>query len=255
MNEINSMYLEGITSVSAMLKAVREGTARRRILSLIVEESRKRSEFRRVSFLKKAAEELQIPLRFVSAEELASLAAGHTHGGILCEVTEAQFPGAEELTPAPDGFSVLLEGAEDPYSLGHSIRALYSAGARELILPFRYPTGADTVLARASAGCSELLPIYICDPCEAAEKYAAAGYTVAAAGIRDAQDLPDAELHFPLLLIVGGEKRGISAALSALADIQLKIPYERDFMGSLPTETAVSVFAYELMRRNRKSTL
>ena len=252
MNQENiAIRLEGITSVSALIRALREGTARRRILSLLIEESKKRTEFRRVAFLRSAAEELGFPLRFVSAEELNTLATGHTHGGILAQVTEAVFPGADDLHPTGQGFSVLLEGAEDPYSLGHSMRALYSAGARELILPFRFPAGADAVLARASAGCSELLPVYICDPCEAAKKYAAAGYELAAAGIRNAEVLPVAHLRFPLLLIVGGEKRGISAGLAAMAETQLKIPYERDFMGSLPTETAVSVFAYELMRRQQ----
>lgn len=247
------IYLEGISSASAMIKAVRTGCARRKILRVLADASKQKSEFRRIAFLKAAAEELGFPFELVPKEKIESLAQGRTHGGILCEVSDAVFPDAEALVPAKSGFSVLLEGAEDPYSLGHSIRSLYSCGATALILPRRYPTGADATLARASAGCSELLPIYICDPSEAADRYLSAGYTVAAAEIKDSLESCDAPLDFPVLLLVGGEKRGISASLLSKASQNLRIPYERDFMGSLPTETAVAMLAYELMLRNRKN--
>jgi len=243
--------LEGITSVSALIKALSGGTARRKIVRVLVDETKRRTEFRRVSFLKSAASRFGFPIEYVTKDEIATIAEGHTHGGIIAEVTPSVFPGLDTLIPSKKGFAMLLEGAEDPYSLGHSIRALYSCGATELILPMRFPDGADTVLSRASAGTSELLPIYFCDPCEAVRKYKEAGYTIAAADIRDAQDLCSAELTFPILLVIGGEKRGISSQVSTLTDMNIKIPYERDFMGSLPTETAVSVFAYEMMRRTK----
>ncbi len=245
--------LEGITSVSALIKSIREGTARRSLFRVLIDESKKQKEFRRVSFLRAASEELGFRLEFVPPEKIASLALGHTHGGIIAEASPAEFPGIEELNPAKNGFAMLLEGAEDPFTLGHSIRVLYSSGATALILPERFPSGADTALARASAGCSELLPIFVCSPEEAARKYLKANYSIAAAEIRDAEDLDRAELTFPLLLIVGGEKRGISSSLLKLAQKNVKIPYERDFMGSLPTESAVTVFAYELMRRSRNA--
>ena len=56
----------------------------------------------------------------------------------------------------------------------------------------------------------------------------------------------------PLLMIVGGEKRGISRGLLDLADTLVKIPYGREFKASLSAASATTMFAYEIMRQNRQ---
>ena len=58
------------------------------------------------------------------------------------------------------------------------------------------------------------------------------------------------ELKLPILLIVGGEKRGISASLMKYADKRVKIAYQREFNASLSAASATTMFAYEIMRQN-----
>ena len=56
---------------------------------------------------------------------------------------------------------------------------------------------------------------------------------------------------FPaLLLVCGGEKRGISRRVLDTVDLRVKIPYGREFRASLSAASAVTMFAYEIMRQN-----
>jgi len=243
-NSGDALLLEGISAVSALIKASELGSGRRRIIRVRVEKKKFSDDFRRVRFICSAAERLGF--------EVEAVSDGETPGGYSAVVTPAVYPGINELRPEPSGYSALIEGAEDPYTLAHSIRSLYLCGANSLVLPRPLPDGADAVIARASAGTSELLPIFVCPVAEAVSAFRSAGYSVAAAAARDAADCDRAEIKFPLLLIVGGEKRGITRKTLDLCDYSLKIPYGRDALCSLATESAVSVLAYELNRRIRK---
>ena len=63
--------------------------------------------------------------------------------------------------------------------------------------------------------------------------------------------LGECNLPLPILLIVGGEKRGISKAVLEMADVLVKIDYGRDFNASLSAASATTIFAYEIARQNK----
>ena len=62
--------------------------------------------------------------------------------------------------------------------------------------------------------------------------------------------LPGLGYFVALLIVMGGEKRGISSALAAACDGNISIPYGRPFMGSLSTASAVAVLAFEVLRNS-----
>ena len=74
---------------------------------------------------------------------------------------------------------------------------------------------------------------------------------MACAGIRDSLSLYDANLKKPLLLVVGGEKRGISAEILAKSDMIVRVDYGKTFRGSLTASAAATVLAFEVLRQNR----
>lgn len=245
------IFLEGMTSVSALINSVRSGKNHRNIISVFFDKEKCRSDYRRYRFLKSSSEDLKFPLILEDREIIDGMAEGHTHGGIIAEVTEAEYPELTgELLPS-DGFAVFIEGLEDPYGLGNTIRTLYACGTDLLILPHRFPAGADGVIARSSAGTSELLPISICDSSEVVEICHSAGYTIYGAGIRNSVEACEAELKKPLVIAIGGEKRGLSSALSSACDVTVRIPYGREFMGSLSSSASAAILAYEVMMHNR----
>lgn len=244
------VVVEGMTSLSALIKAIELGINNRKIIRVLITAESAADKARELSFLRKKSEALGFEIHIVSAEKLADIATGNTHGGIVALCTERMFSKLSDDKIPKSGFFALLDGIEDPYNFGYTVRSLYAAGADGIILGQRnWMTAAATVI-KASAGTTELIDIYTEDMIAAVKKLKSAGYRIVSAGIRDSVSIYDAELKKPLLLIIGGEKRGISRSLLELSDEIVRIDYGRKFMGSLTTASSAAVIAFEIMRRN-----
>ena len=146
----------------------------------------------------------------------------------------------------------MIQGIEDPFNFGYSLRSLYACGACGILLPKRNWMSAAGVVCRSSAGASEMFAVYKCDEIEAAKMFKDNGFNVVCADERTDNILGQCALPCPILLVVGGEKRGISRGLLDLADTLVKIPYGREFKASLSAASATTMFAYEIMRQNQK---
>ena len=249
------LLFEGMTSVRAVLRAAEQGISDRKILRVFVSEDRKKEREKEVRWLGSMAGKHGFSLVSVPAEELDRLTVGTTHGGIAAECTERTIPPLREDLPFGSGFWVMLEGIEDPYNFGYALRSLYACGADGAVLSPRSWMTAAGVVCRSSAGASELMPLCVSEPAEAARFFRSRGYQVLAAGIRNSVSSFDCDMRKPLFLIVGGEKRGISAAALAEADEIVRIDYGRSFGLSLSAASAASVLAYEVMRQNRGDPL
>lgn len=245
-----SDILEGMTSISALLNA---GEANdRKIEKVLIDRSKRKSKAAQIGYLTAKSYELGFPVEFVDADEIDRLSVGNTHGGILAICTARTIPTLSVEDIRPDSFYVYLEGIEDPYNFGYAIRSLYAAGVSGVILPPRNWMTAAGVVARASAGASECLPLFQAEGEDAVRLFREAGYTILCAGIRDSVSVFDEHFPYPLLLVVGGEKRGISRTLLDAADHIVRIDYGREFSGSLSAASAATVLAFEIFRQNRK---
>lgn len=255
-NTQNQIYLEGMTSISALIGGIRAGVNGRRILEVFVDEQKTRTKAKELGFLRAVSSELGFSLTMTDAQAIDGMTNGTTHGGIVAACTERPIPRLEEVVEndapwsKPDGFFAILEGIEDPYNFGYAIRSLYAAGADGIVLSPRNWMSAASVVARSSAGASELLPMAECESDAAAALLKARSYRVICAGIRDSVSLYEADMRRPLLLVVGGEKRGISRGVLDMADQIVRIDYGREFRGSLPSASATSVLAFEVLRQN-----
>ena len=247
---VASDILEGMTSISALLNS---GDANdRKIEKVLIDRAKRKSKAPQIGFLTAKSHELGFPVEFVDEDEIDRLSVGNTHGGILAICTARTIPALSAENIRPDSFYVYLEGIEDPYNFGYAIRSLYAAGVSGVILPPRNWMNAAGVVARASAGASECLPIFEAEGEDAVKLFHEAGYTILCAGIRDSVSIFDEAFRYPVLLVVGGEKRGISRALLDAADHIVRIDYGREFNGSLSAASAATVLAFEIFRKNRK---
>ena len=248
---VASNILEGMTSISALLNAQGQGYNDRQVNAIWIDCERKEKLSREIRFLRAKAKDLHFEIKFTDAEEIAPHAIGNSHGGVIAFCSERNLPQLSQQDIAPNGFYVYLEGIEDPYNFGYTIRSLYAAGVDGVILSPRNWMSAGGVVARSSAGASELLPIFLAEPDPMVDLFHNAGYRIYAAGIRDSVSIYEAELNRPLLLVVGGEKRGISRALLDRADQIIRIDYGREFRGSLSAASAATVMAFEIFRQNK----
>ncbi|MBQ8415166.1 MAG: RNA methyltransferase, partial [Clostridia bacterium] len=146
----------------------------------------------------------------------------------------------------------MIEGIEDPYNFGYSLRSLYAMGCSGVILTERNWMSAAGVVCRSSAGASEMFSMYKSSPINCIEVFKSKGYRVVCADENTDNILGECELKLPILLIVGGEKRGISRSIIDSADTLVKIDYAREFRASLSAASATTMFAYEISRQNKK---
>lgn len=247
----DAVILEGMTSISALLNTPPQVNDRR-ILNIWIDQSKRRAKANEIRFLTAKSHEQGFPLSFVPAEDIDRVTNGSTHGGIVALCTDRTLPSLSSQALPPDGFYVYLDGMEDPYNFGNALRSLYAAGVNGVILPPRNWMNAAGVVAKSSAGASERLPLLVAEPELLLRSFHAAGYRILSAGIRDSVSIFDEAFRFPILLIVGGEKRGISRQLLDGSDTVVRIDYGRAFRGSLSASAACAVLAFELYRQNAK---
>ena len=244
--------MEGMVSLRAVLDAPQSGVNDRTILRVLYADSAAKKRPREYAFLRAKAAERGFDLQVLPEKEIRSLAVGTTHGGVLAECSDRTLPSLTESAVLPNGFYVMLEGIEDPYNFGYALRSLYAAGVSGIVLCPRNWMSAAGVVCRSSAGASERLPMFLCAPEEAPAIFHARGYRVIGADIDDSISVYDAALSYPLFLIVGGEKRGISAKTKKQLDGIVRLDYARTDADALSAASAASVLAFEIFRQNRE---
>lgn len=246
----DSTVLEGMTSLRALFEAKKAGVNDRPVKRLLYDGTREDKLMRDLSFLRAMGHLYGFPCEAVTSDVIDGLALGNSHGGLLAECGERTLPALTADAILPRGFYVMIQGIEDPYNFGYALRSLYACGADGVILSERNWLSAAGVVARSSAGASERFPVFVSDPETAADRFHEAGYTVVCADERTDHVLHRTSLSKPILLIVGGEKRGISRSLLDKADLLVKIPYGREFRASLSAASAATILGYEIFRQN-----
>jgi 23S rRNA (guanosine2251-2'-O)-methyltransferase len=239
--------LEGAVSVQAALES-----GSREIEAIYIQHG-KHSEA--IARLERLASSQGRAVQRVDVTQIEAHASGTSHGGIIALVGPRRFLSLEDLirdTVQP--FVVLLDGIEDPFNFGAAVRALYAAGCNGLVVRPRNWMSAAGVVARSSAGATELMPTAVAETAaDAAAFFRERGLTVACATKDRAISIYRADLAVPLFLAIGGEKRGITRSFLRQADLRLSIPYGRRFPRSLGTASAVAILAFEAMRQRQNA--
>lgn len=251
-NRQSSALFEGMTSFRAVLYAMENGISDRRIVSLMFDKAKMEKKRGELSFIRKMAEIHGFDVTPADADAIDEIALGTSHGGVIFECSERKIPTLSGEHIIPNGFYVMIEGIEDPYNFGYAIRSLYAAGIDGIVLTPRNWMSAAGVVCRSSAGASERIPLAVSDPEDAVGIFRSCGYKIVCAGIRNSVSSFDADLRKPIFLIVGGERRGISAKVLNIADEIVRLDYGREFPGSLSAASAASILGYEVLRQNRQ---
>jgi 23S rRNA (guanosine2251-2'-O)-methyltransferase len=149
---------------------------------------------------------------------------------------------------------VALDEVEDPQNLGALCRVAEASGVRGLILTRRHAPPLSPAVSRASAGALEHLPVArVPNLRRALNHLKSQGYWILGADLdapADLFELPDRLLEGRLVVVLGGEGRGIRAGVRDCLDHRARIPMAGR-VGSLNVSTAGAVVLFELLRRDR----
>ena len=215
-----------------------------------MDEKKKSKDF---GYILKMSEVHNIIVKRVSRDEIDRVASGSTHGGVIAFVNERRFVTIDELFACDKPhFFVLLEGIEDPYNVGYSLRTLYASGCQGVIMPKRDWSKDEGAILKSSAGAWEKMPIYLCDDytelLQACSEY---DVKLVCAMRENAIDMFDYDYTQSVVLALGGPLRGLSSELLQHSSQNIYIPYAIDFRNALNASSAVSILAYEVFRQRR----
>lgn len=247
----HSLVFEGMTSIRALLDNLKEGKENaRKIEKVLFDKEKEKAKGKELGYLKKMAELFDFEVEGTTAEVIDEYTVGASHGGIIALCKEKAYSKITSEKIVENGFYVMIEGIEDPYNFGYALRSIYAAGADGIILSERNWLSAAGVVCRSSAGASERLDVFIASD-NFIDLFKSKGYSVVCADIKNSVSVYDADLKKPILLIVGGEKRGISSSLLSQADQIVRIDYGRRFDAALSAASASTILAFEIYRNNK----
>jgi 23S rRNA (guanosine2251-2'-O)-methyltransferase len=191
----------------------------------------------------------------VEPAAIDELATGRSHGGVLGLAgprTERSL--AELLAEVGEHpLLVMLDGVEDPFNFGQAVRALYAAGVDGLVVRRSWDSALATV-TRASAGATELLPAATVRSADEAASVARSASLRVACAVADqaATDLHAADLTGGLVLLIGGERRGVTRSFVERADLRVRIGYGRPGAPELGAAAAAAIIGFEALRQRRR---
>jgi tRNA G18 (ribose-2'-O)-methylase SpoU len=149
--------------------------------------------------------------------------------------------------------SVLLENLRSAYNVGSFFRTADAVKVQELVLCGITSTPPHSGLMKTALGAEETVRwSHAEDGLAAASERRRLGYelSVIETSVRSV-DLFDWVPQFPVCLIFGNEKEGVSQELLELCDTHVRIPM-LGFKHSLNVATAGGVVLYELLRKYRE---
>lgn len=237
--------LEGRLSIESAIKA-----KSRRISKIYIDKDK---NSRRVKDFEKWISKKGIKIKKVNSDMIDEMTKGKTHGGIIAIAGEKNFLSLEKLIHGKDNpFIVMLDGIEDPYNFGYAVRSLYLAGVDGVVVNPRNWMEATSIVAKASAGTTELMPMSVVeDIFEAAEFFKNKGLGIAATSNKNSKSLYEVDFKKAMFLLIGGEKRGITRSFLDKVDTIISIPYGRNEKISLAATSATSILAFEMMRQRK----
>ena len=189
--------------------------------------------------------------RVVAADVAAELAGTDAHQGVVAKVDAYPYADAHELLALDAPLIVALDEVQDPQNLGAIARTAECAGAAGLVIPERRSAEVTPAAAKASAGAVEHLPIarvrnladFLADAkeaglwCYGADGSAKTAYT-------------QADWQGGLVLVLGGEGKGIRPRVRAHCDLLVSLPLHGR-IGSLNVSAAAAILLYEAASRRR----
>ncbi|MEM1578562.1 MAG: 23S rRNA (guanosine(2251)-2'-O)-methyltransferase RlmB [Archaeoglobaceae archaeon] len=176
---------------------------------------------------------------------------------ICAEISPVSYSTVEEIARkaiAENSFILILDNVNDPQNLGACIRSSEFFGCSGVVIKRRRAVQITEGVIRASAGAVFHIKI----ACEVnlastVKKLKNLGFFVVGAEI-GGKDLRNTKMSPPLVLVVGGEDRGISIGVKKLCDEIVQIPGAGK-VGSLNLSVACGIIMFEIFKLSNFSNV
>ncbi len=199
------------------------------------------------------AKENKVIIQEVDRHKLDEMSESHAHQGVIAITSDYRYYDLDEILDIPkekgeDPFFIILDGITDPHNLGSIIRTADAVGAHAVIIPKRRSVQITPIVAKASAGAVEYLPVCkVTNIVNTIKILKENGLWIAAVDM-DGQTFYQQNLGGPLGLVVGSEGEGISRLVKQNCDFTVSMPMSGN-VTSLNASVAGGILLYEVYRQ------
>ncbi len=199
------------------------------------------------------AKENKVIIQEVDRHKLDEMSESHAHQGVIAITSDYRYYDLDEILEIPrqkgeDPFFIILDGITDPHNLGSIIRTADAVGAHAVIIPKRRSVQITPIVAKASAGAVEYLPVCkVTNIVNTIKALKENGLWIAAVDM-DGQTFYQQNLGGPLGLVVGSEGEGISRLVKQNCDFTVSMPMSGN-VTSLNASVAGGILLYEVYRQ------
>lgn len=237
-----------------VLEALRAG---RSITRVWIQEGLREGSLREIAAL---AREHHVAVAEVPKVFLDRMADGVPHQGVGAQVALKATLELGDLHQLLEASSkpllYILDGIQDPHNLGAILRTADAIGATAVIIPERGASGLTAVVAKASAGAVEYVPVVrVTNVAQAIDKVKAAGVFVFAADADAPQLYTDVDWTGPCAIVIGSEGHGIRPLVKDRSDGLIRLPM-LGHVSSVNASNAAAVIGFEVVRqRHRENSI
>lgn len=176
------------------------------------------------------------------------------HQGIIASVAAHDYATVDDILARAEGrgeapLIVICDELSDPHNLGAILRTAECAGAHGVIIPKRRSVGLTAVVAKASAGALEYMPVARVSNIPAAmEELKKRGVWICGTAADGDTELYKSNLKDATAIVIGNEGEGMSRLVSERCDFRVSIPM-RGEISSLNASAAAAILLYEAVRQ------
>lgn len=202
----------------------------------------------RLKTLARLLDEKGIRLNLTDKGRLHQLCGSSEHQNVVLRTSRYPYVSHEECLTADR--VLLLDNVEDPHNVGAILRSAEVFGFYHILLPTKGVPEVYPSVSKVSAGAVEFLNISRdCNAVKYTQKAIDAGYTVAALDAKGTVMLDDfaKDPQLPLLVVIGGEDKGVGQFILNHAQVKLAIP-QSGRINSLNASVASSITLYSLRK-------
>ena len=150
---------------------------------------------------------------------------------------------------------LVLDSIMDPQNLGSIIRSAHCLGANGVVIPEDRAAPVTAAVYKASAGSIHQIPVAkVINLVRTIEYFKDKGFWIFGADVHGERNLKEMDFNCHVVLVLGGEARGIRPLIRKKCDFLMTIPMAGCF-DSLNVSVAAGIIQYEILTQRNKTAI
>ena len=196
----------------------------------------------------------KIPLEYGERKYLDKLSGTSEHQGIIAFYKSFVYAVLDDVIKNRNqsfnfDLVLVLDSIMDPQNLGSIIRTAHCLGANGIVIPEDRAAQVTAAVYKSSAGSVQQLPVArVINLAQSLDYLKDKGFWVFGADVHGGSPLMNLDFNCSVVLVLGGEEKGIRPLVRKKCDFLVTIPMVRNF-DSLNVSVAAGIIQYEILRQ------